>query len=135
MKAPMKLHKIHYSIIAFLSFIPTLVLAQSFSLTAGGVTFKTVIFYILGIINLLNPLLFALAFILFFWGLSKFILNSGKPEDRKNGRSYMIWGILALFVLLTFQAIISGITGSRGLDIGGNSGVRGVLLPTSAPAP
>ena len=113
-------------------FLPALASA-AFSLSAGGETFKSVINYVLDVINILNPILFALAFIVFFWGLSKFILNSGKPEERKNGRSYMAWGVLALFVLLSFQAIISAATGANGLDIGGNSSIGGVLLRTSAP--
>ncbi len=68
--------------------------------------FKTLIQYLLDVLNILIPILSGLAFIVFFWGLSKFILNSNKPEEIKNGRTYMIWGVLVLFVLLTYTAII-----------------------------
>ncbi len=75
-------------------------------LNSAGTNFKTVVDYISDIIAILVPILVGIAFIVFFWGLSKFILNSGKPEEIKNGRTYMLWGILALFVLMTFRVII-----------------------------
>src|SRR3989344_4229015 len=77
---------------------PTFFLADS--------TFKTTIEYILDMIYVLVPILSGLAFIVFFWGLSKFILNADKPEKIKEGKNYMAWGILVLFILLTFKTII-----------------------------
>ena len=78
--------------------------------------FKGVISELTGIINLINPILVGLAFLAFFWGLSRFILNSNKPDEIKDGKKYMIWGIVALFVLLTYRAIVSLI--SAELEIG-----------------
>ena len=83
-------------------------------LNSAGGTFKSVIGYILEVIYLLIPILMGLAFIVFFWGLSKFILNSNKPEELKNGRTYMLWGILALFILFTFTAIIGLVSNELG---------------------
>jgi len=72
--------------------------------------FKTLLDYILGIFNILIPILEGLAFIVFFWGLSKFILNAGNKDAISNGRKYMIWGILVLFILLSYQAIIGWVS-------------------------
>jgi hypothetical protein len=70
--------------------------------------FKGVIGYALSILNLLLPILFALSFIIFFWGLSKFILSSsGSPADIQKGKNYMMWGILALFILVSARTLIS----------------------------
>ena len=91
-------------------------------------TLKDVIGYVLSIINLLIPILWALAFIVFFWGLSKFILNSGNKGELEKGKDYMIWGVLALFILLTFRVIITFVSGD--LDLGGNANVI-PTLPTS----
>ncbi|MBI4155776.1 MAG: hypothetical protein HY507_00910 [Candidatus Zambryskibacteria bacterium] len=96
-------------------------------LSAAGQTFGGVIAYILGIIDVLNPILFALAFLFFFWGLSKFILSSGNQADIQKGKNYMLWGILVLFILLTFRSIISIV--STELELG--PATEKPLLPTN----
>lgn len=83
--------------------------------------FKGVVSEVTGIINLLIPILAAIAFMVFFWGLSRFILNSNKPDEIKDGKKYMLWGIVALFVLLTYRAIVSLI--STELQIGDSNNV------------
>jgi membrane protein CcdC involved in cytochrome C biogenesis len=67
------------------------------------------------------PILFGLSFIVFFWGLSKFILNAGNKTELEKGKSYIMWGILILFILISFRAIISFIAGE--LDFGDVSGI------------
>lgn len=99
-----KTHKI--SSLLFLVSLISPIVSFAFSLAQSGTTFSTVITYIMEIIKLLIPILVGVAFIVFFWGLSKFILNSNKPEEIKNGRNKMMWGILMLFILITFNAII-----------------------------
>ena len=97
-------------------FLPSSALA--FSLSSSN--FKQTITYVVSFINALIPVLFLAAFIIFFWGLSKFILHSDNQENVKKGRDYMMWGILALFILLTFRTI----TGLISNDLGfGNSTV------------
>lgn len=59
------------------------------------------------IVNLLVPLTSTLAVVAFFYGLAKYIFNSGDEEKRKEGKSIMIWGILAMFVLVTIWGIIA----------------------------
>ncbi len=118
----MKLEKLKYFLAIF---IPNLVLAQA-DFNLAGSNFKSLIGYILTIINILTPILMGLSFIVFFWGLSKFILNSSKPEEIKIGKNYMMWAILVLFVLLTFKTIITLV--STDLEFGGN-GFRTPFLP------
>ena len=118
----------------FSLFIPAFLQAatcQSSSFSIGidtGTTFQCTIGYILSIISLLEPILFALAFIGFFWGLSKFILNSGSKEELKKGKDYMSWGVLALFILVSFRAIISLVSGEFGIG----DGKTRPQLPTTA---
>ena len=73
------------------------------------------------------PILVTFAFMFFFWGLSKFILNAGSQEGIKKGRDYMMWGILALFILLTFRVIVGLIASD--LEIGDTNKLP--LLPTN----
>ena len=107
-------------------FCPILTLAFA-DFNLAGSTFRGIILYILDIISVLIPILFALAFILFFWGLSKFILNAGNKEGIQQGRDYMLWGILALFILVSLKPIINLI--SNELEFGSNPTVNGILLP------
>jgi len=97
-------NKYIYSFLFLLAIaLPSFTLAFSLSSSsfAGILTEAT------EIINVyLIPILSSLAFIVFFWGVSKFILHSDNKADIENGRNYMIWGIGALFILLTFRVII-----------------------------
>ncbi len=58
------------------------------------------------IINLLIPIVFALALLYFFWGLAQYILASGDPTAQESGRNKMIWGIVALFVMASVWGLV-----------------------------
>ena len=110
---------------------PTLALAD-FSLLLEGTNFKSVVVYVLDVIYILNPILSALAFLVFFWGLSKFILSSGNQAELEKGKSFMLWGILALFVLLSFMAIIKLISKDLEFSTGSNPpSTQNTLLPVN----
>ena len=70
------------------------------------------------IVGLLIPLLLAVAIVLFFWGLVKFIANASDEAARESGKNLMIWGMIAIFVMVAFWGIIGyvqqslGVTGS-----------------------
>jgi len=51
----------------------------------------------------LGQIMFALATVLFFWGLVKFIWS---PGEKDQGKNIMVWGIVALFVMFTIWGII-----------------------------
>lgn len=118
---------IKYIIAPSLLFLPTFVLA--FSLT--GSTFSIIIDEIISIISLVIPIFVILALIFFFWGLSKFILNSGSKDGVEKGKTYMFWGILALFILLTFRAIVGFI--ARDLNIGDSTNIPTLKTNTLTP--
>ena len=48
----------------------------------------------------------ALALLFFFWGLANFILYASDETKRKEGRSIMLWGIIALFVMLSVWGLV-----------------------------
>ena len=56
--------------------------------------------------NALVPLVLAVAFLVFIWGLYQYFI-AGSEEDKKQGRQLMIWGILAFFVMLTVFGIVN----------------------------
>lgn len=52
-------------------------------------------------------MLSGLALLVFFWGLAKFIFKVGEDEKAvADGKNLMKWGIIALFVLVSFWSII-----------------------------
>jgi hypothetical protein len=59
-----------------------------------------------GVMKIVLNILISIAFISFFWGVAKFILSSGNEKSITEGKQFMRYGIFALFVLWTFEAII-----------------------------
>ena len=106
---------------------PVLAFGQDISLGAGtNTTFKSTVAYVISIINLLTPLMTIFAFLIFFWGLSKFIIKSDNKAEHDKGKNYILWSILALFILVTFKTIVVLIAG----DLTGTS-VGSILLRTN----
>ena len=60
--------------------------------------------------NLIDTLIFlvvAIALLVFMWGLAKFIFKVGGDEKAvADGKRLMIWGTIALFVMLSIWGII-----------------------------
>ncbi len=73
--------------------------------------FREVVCFFLGFINKLLPILVAMTILVFFWGLAGLIRNSGDEKAVKDGKQFMLWGIIGLFVLVSFAGIISLFTG------------------------
>ncbi|MBX4188993.1 hypothetical protein KW785_00145 [Candidatus Parcubacteria bacterium] len=67
---------------------------------------QDVVLLFLDLIHTALPVLAALALLLFIWGLIKFIYKSGDEKSHTDGRKFMIWGVIALFVLVSFMGII-----------------------------
>jgi len=58
-------------------------------------------------IDIAIPVLIALALALFLWGLVVFIAQSGNEQARTTGKQRMIWGVIALFVLVNVWGIVN----------------------------
>ena len=71
-------------------------------------TFKDFVVEVVDILgNSILPLLFVAALTWFIWGVLEFIRNADNQEKRKEGRSKMLWGIVALFVMVSYLGITS----------------------------
>ncbi len=115
-------------ILALVLIIPSFTNGASFSL--AGANFKGVVYEVISYINILVPILYSLCFIAFFWGLSKFILNSGSASEVQKGKTYMIWGVTALFVLVSLRVII-GIL-AREFEIGDSKTIPVIKTTTNS---
>ena len=59
------------------------------------------------LIGAATPIVVALALVYFFWGLGQFILNSSDEAKRKDAISIMIYGIIALFIMVSIWGIVN----------------------------
>lgn len=72
---------------------------------------------ILYIINyVLVPVLFAIAFIVFLWGIVvKYIFSAGDPEKVKEGHRLILWGLIAFVVMISLWGLVNVIANTFGL--------------------
>jgi len=56
------------------------------------------------IVSLLIRISVAVALLVFFWGLAKFVVKAG--DEVEEGKRIMKWGILALFVMISVWGIV-----------------------------
>jgi hypothetical protein len=64
------------------------------------------------------PLLIALSVIVFIIGVIKYIKNGDDSKAREEGRNFMIYGIIGLFVMISVWGLVGVLQGTFGL---GNS--------------
>jgi len=51
----------------------------------------------------------------FFWGIAIFIMNTSDDKKREEGKQWMLWSIVALFVMVTLWGILGFISRSFGV--------------------
>ncbi|MEK7514717.1 MAG: hypothetical protein AAB587_02750 [Patescibacteria group bacterium] len=51
-------------------------------------------------------LLFAVATIVFAWGMVKFIVGAGDEKTRKEGKDAILWGVVGMFIMMGVYGII-----------------------------
>ena len=99
---------------------PALVFAQGGQLTGLLDLFGT-------LINTATPIVVALALLYFFWGLGRYILAAGDETAQDKGKNMMIWGIIALFVMVSVWGIVGLLGDTLNIQQGGNIDIPTVL--------
>jgi len=95
--------------------VPALVFAAG----ASG-TLTSVLGTVQTILNALIPILITLAVVYFFWGLAQYILQAGSSDAKDEGRQKMIWGIIALFVMVSIWGILGLLANTFDIKAGGS---------------
>jgi len=74
--------------------------------------------FFVGLINnVAVPVIFALAFIVFIWGIFVYFIAGGSDEEkRKQGKSLMIWGLIGFFLMVSIWGLVNILVGSVGLE-------------------
>lgn len=96
---------------------------------AFAATFRTFVYDIVGIINLLVELLAGAALLAFFWGIAQYIRSAGDEKKLAEGKNIMIWGVLGLFVMVSLWGILAFFYG----ELGFTNFRPGVYLPQDLP--
>jgi hypothetical protein len=80
--------------------------------------------FIINIINnVLVPVLFAIAFIVFIWGaFETFIIGATSEDVKKKGKSLMLWGLIGFFVMVSVWGLVNILINTVGF--GNNSGIN-----------
>jgi hypothetical protein len=99
-------------ILATLTFAPVIVMAQS--LTAAD----TLIRSIGRLVNLSLPVIVGIGLLAFFWGLVKYIFAAGDEAAKADGKKIMIWGLVALFMMVAVWGLVKVIATNLGVDLG-----------------
>ena len=64
------------------------------------------------------PFLGAVAFLVFVYGVARFIKSAGSEKDLKDRKNFLIWGVVGLFVLVTIWGLISFLRSEFGFGSG-----------------
>ncbi len=74
--------------------------------------------------NVLVPVLFAVAFIVFLWGaFDTFILGANNEEVKEKGKNLMLWGLIGFFVMVSVWGLVNILTGT--VSFGNSTGITG----------
>jgi hypothetical protein len=73
------------------------------------------------IINLINtvfvPVLFAIAFIVFLYGVARtYIFSHGEPGEVEEGHKIILWGLIGFFVILSVWGLVNVVATTFGLN-------------------
>jgi TRAP-type C4-dicarboxylate transport system permease small subunit len=81
--------------------------------------FASLVAQIQNIVNILIPLVIAIGLLFFIWGLVQYIAASGDEAAKEEGKRKMIWGVIALFVIVTVWGLVALLNQLTGVDQGG----------------
>jgi len=74
--------------------------------------------------NIIVPVVFAVAFIVFLWGaFQTFILGANSEEVKSKGKNLMLWGLIGFFVMVSVWGLVNLLTGT--ISFGSNTGPTG----------
>jgi hypothetical protein len=67
-------------------------------------------------INALILIVMGIALLVFFWGLTKYIFEQGNETAKTQGKGVMVWGLIALTVMVSVWGIIRVFQGELNLN-------------------
>jgi len=99
--------------------LPFLTFAQAVTTTTGSIdSIQKAGGTLIDIINkVLVPVVFALAFFVFIWGIFRYFIAGGHDEEaRESGKQLMLWGLLGFFVMIAVWGLVNILVGTLNLN-------------------
>lgn len=106
-------------IIASMAFAPAFVFAQ----TLGNI--EILVQSIGRLVGLALPIVVAIALLAFFWGIVKYVFAQGNEEAKADAKKIMLWGLVALFVMVSVWGLVRFIGNALGIQQGDT-----IIVPT-----
>ena len=107
--------------------LPLLAFAQQFD---SGY-FDEILDSVSSIINGLIPILIGVGVLVFIWGLIQYVTAGGESESRGKAIHTMIWGIVAIFVMVSVWGLVEILQDVFGVDSDVAPAVPGVPEPNN----
>lgn len=110
----LKKNSFRYFIVILLIFIPFFAfadfndeLAKNSDMLSAASLSDTLGLFTNFIKNIVIPIAFSIALLVFFWGIARFMLSAGSEQIMREKRPIMWWGIISLFVIFSIWGILS----------------------------
>lgn len=81
-------------------------------------TIVEIIIFFTNVVNAIIPIIIALAVIYFLWGIFKYVFANGEV-DKKAAKGVMVYGIFALFVMVSVWGLVNLIGSLFDFEVGG----------------
>jgi hypothetical protein len=103
--------------IAIAAFLPLAANAQGGGGCEYEITSIALVFHLFGCIlaAAVLPMLVTLSVVVFIIGILKYIAGADEAAKREEGRKFMIYGIVALFVMVSIWGLVGIIKGTFGI--------------------
>jgi hypothetical protein len=92
----------------------TVLIVPSFAF-AAVTDFKSLMQLFADMLGSVINVVYVFTFAAFFWGIATFILNTGDATKMKEGRMWMLWSVIALFVMVTVWGLVGLLVNTFGV--------------------
>lgn len=114
-----------FILLAFLTLTPHVALAAA----ASSGTMQSIVQFFVDIISMILPGVMTLVFVYFFWGLAKYVSNTGDEKKEAEGRAILTWGVVAVFIGVSLWGIIGWLQTFIGDPVGPTAADLKINLP------
>ncbi len=106
------------ALLGLFAFIPFVTQAAGPAFCRPGI--RNLLCRSLDIVSLATGILAALALLVFFWGLVKYIAKADDEKAKEAGKNTMVWGVIGLFVMFSVFGIVKFLQDSFDINAGNN---------------
>ena len=89
--------------------------APFFAFAQGTTDVSDILGTVGGLLNAVIPLIIGLAFVVFLWGIYKYV-SAASGEGKEGARETIIYGIIGLFVMLAAWGLVNVLLNTFNLD-------------------